>query len=180
MKLASVSRVARESESFKSSSGKTQTVMMAFYFNFSTRGRQATPLLRRHPPTKLVHQRLVPVPPSLYSLQHSRANCVKSHASSPVYPIYVRGVMQIKKLKVHPQKSTRSLPLFPLLFFLPFPFSFCFFYPSSRHKSTSFIPCHRPARGALRPPTRIDARMLGSHERRQINRGLSRARPDSL
>ena len=42
------------------------------------------------------------------------------------------------------------------------------------------IPSHRPACGALRPTTRVDARMLGSHERRQINRGLSRACSDSL
>jgi len=51
-----------------------------------------------------------------------------------------------------PQRSSRSLLLFPPLFFLSFPFFFLFFYSSSRHKSASFIPCHRPARGALRPP----------------------------
>ena len=41
-------------------------------------------------------------------------------------PHYVRGVMQIKKLKVRPQKSTRSLPLFPH-FFSRFLFFFFFF-----------------------------------------------------
>jgi hypothetical protein len=104
----------------------------AFYFNFSFQahvGNKATPspLLRRYPPTKLFHQRLAPAPPSLYSLQHSRTNCIKGHASLPVFPIYFRGVMQIKKLKVRPQKSTRSLLLFPPLFFPRFLFLFFFF-----------------------------------------------------
>jgi hypothetical protein len=90
----------------------------------------------------------------------------------------------------HADQETQSSPakecafppaLSPTFFFSHFLFRFFLkFYPSSRHESASFIPCHRPARGALRPPTRIDARMLGSHERRQINRGMSRACPDSL
>ena len=109
---------------------------LAFYFHFRHTWGKATPsplflsspLLRRYPPTKLVHQRLAPAPPSLYSLQHGRTNCVKRHASSPIFAIYFRGVMQIKKLKVRPQKSTRSLLLFPSLsFFSRFLFRFVFF-----------------------------------------------------
>jgi hypothetical protein len=42
------------------------------------------------------------------------------------------------------------------------------------------IPCFRPTCGALRPTTRVNARVLGRHERRQIDRGLSRARSGTL
>ena len=82
-------------------------------------------------------------------------------------PFFFRGVMQIKKLKVRPQKSTRSLPPCP---------SLCATSTTIVH----FINFHRSTRGTLRPGTRIDARMLGSHEGRQITRALRRACPDSL
>ena len=121
-------------------------------------------------PTKLVVT-APPRPYTFYSLQ--RSDRVKRQ----------RGVMQIKKLKVRPQKSTcdHSGPSL-------YSFFFCFFFPlfcpspELQHPliHSVLIPCRRPARGALRPTTRIDARMLGSHARRQITRGLSRARSGSL
>lgn len=87
-----------------------------------------------------------------------------------------RGVMQIKKLKVRPQKSTRS-PLACLLL------NFDFVRPSL--STLAYIHyicfhCRRSTGGALWAPTRINARMLGSHERRQIYRALPRSCPGSL
>ena len=66
---------------------------------------------------------------------------------------------------------TLSLP------FIPFPSCFILSISELQHPliHSVLIPCHRPACGALRPTTRVNARMLGRHERCQINRGLSRA-----
>lgn len=91
--------------------------------------------------------------------------------------------MHIKKLKVRPQKSTCTLQVtfpispFTLLYLLPPPLRHL---RAARPFIHSVLRCHRPACGALRPATRVDAWMLGSHERRQIDRSLSRACPSSL
>lgn len=58
-------------------------------------------------------------------------------------------------------------------------FDFCR-RPSLFIHSLFFFHCHRSTGGALWTTTRINARMLGSHERRQIYRALQRPCPGSL
>ncbi len=162
---------------------------LAFYFNFRHTWGKATPsplfLFVSSSPTLSTHQTRPSTPcacTTIFIFASSQQDQLhkKTRKFACIPHLFSRR---------HADQETQSSPakeyafppaLSPTFFFSRFLFRFVSFYPSSRHKSASFIPCHRPARGALRPPTRIDARMLGSHERRQINWGLSRARPGSL
>ena len=115
----------------------------------------------------------------------------RTSAPSTISFLFASKVATLQKIKQREYLSCKSRnsrfahrrvrARFPLplssLFHLCRPLLVCHFTEVFIH---FFFRCHRSACRALWAATRINARMLGSHERPQINRAVSRARPGPL
>ncbi len=96
------------------------------------RSSYSSPLLRRYPLTKLVHQRLAPAPPSLYSLQHSRTNCVKDTQVSPYSPFIFAASCRSRNSKFARKRVRVPSCSFPHFFFSPVSFFVLFLFTHLR------------------------------------------------